>query len=382
MAQRVYLHIGSPKTGTTYIQDALWAHEPRLRSSGVLVPGGRRFAAFHAAQAIREVPWLVDMPPGRRDVWEDMQQRIRDWPGVAVLSHEFLSAATGAQAARAVDALAPAQVHIVLTVRDYVPQLPAMWQETVKMGGRQSLRRYANRVLDGDKRGPWSGATMDAVDVLDRWSSRLPAQHVHVVTVPVPRADPSLLWRRFAGLCGIDAERFAAPTHPSNESLTAVDTELLRRVSAVLPDAVQPKRVRHRWLRGFLAQEVLAGRSGARPALDPGTAERARRWAQESVAEIRRRAYDIVGDLDDLVSAPLPAAGHHPVISPDEMVQSAAVTIGELVERHMVLAADLQDLTERVRELEAGQARGGRGGGADAGPVGLWRRAVRRSPKV
>ena len=294
MAERVYLHIGSPKTGTTYIQDALWAHEPRLRAAGVLVPGGRRFAAFHAAQAIREVPWLEDMPPGRRDVWDDMQQRIRAWPGAAVLSHEFLSAATREQAARAIEALAPARVHVVLTARDYVPQLPAMWQETVKMGGRQSLRRYANRVIDGDKRGPWSRATMDAVAVLDRWSAGLPVQHVHVVTVPVARADPGLLWRRFAGLCGIDVEQFPAPARISNESLTAVDTELLRRVAAVLPESVQPKRVRHRWLRGFLAQEVLVGRSGDRPVLDPDTAERARRWAQESVAgdpptRVRRR---------------------------------------------------------------------------------------------
>lgn len=351
MAETVYLHVGAPKTGTTYLQDGLWAYEPRLRTAGVLIPGGRRFAAFHAAQAIREVPWLADMPPGRRDVWDDMQQRIRAWDGVAVLSHEFLAAATREQAERAVAALAPAEVHIVLTARDYVPQLPAMWQETVKMGGRQSLRRYANRVIDGDKRGPWSRATMDSVDVLDRWSGRLPPERVHVVTVPVSRGDPGLLWRRFIGLCGMDADDFPAPPRLSNESLTAVDTELLRRVSAALPESLTPKRVRHRWVRGLLAQQVLTGRDGVRPVLDSATAARARAWAEESVVEIERRGYDVVGDVHDLVSAPLPD-GSRPVVTDEQLIESAAVTIGELVERYMELEKKADSLSEQVRHLQ------------------------------
>jgi hypothetical protein len=292
------------------------------------------------------------MPAGRRDVWDDMQRRIREWEGVAILSHEFLAAATREQAERAVSALSPAEVHIVLTARDYVPQLPAMWQETVKMGGRQSLRRYANRVMDGDKRGPWSRATMDAVDVLDRWAGRLPPERVHVVTVPVSRGDPGLLWRRFAGLCGIDTDGCPAPARLSNESLTAVDTELLRRVSLALPESLTPKRVRHRWVRGFLAQQVLTGRGGARPVLDPATAARARRWAQESVVEIERRGYDVVGDLNDLVSAPLPDATSRTVVTDEQLVESAAVTIGELVDRYMDLEKRAEALVEEVRRLE------------------------------
>lgn len=357
MAARVYLHIGAPKTGTTYLQDALWAHESGLRSAGILVPGGRRFAAFHAAQAIREVPWLREMPSGRRDVWDDMQRRIRDWPGIAVLSHEFLGAATRDQAARAIRALQPADVHVVLTARDYVAQLPAMWQETVKMGSRQPLRRYARRVLDGDKRGPWSRATMDIAATLDRWSASISPDRVHVVTMPVSRTDPSLLWRRFSQLCEIDPDRFPAPTRPSNESLTAVDTELLRRVSADLPESLQAKRVRHRWVRGFLAQQVLAGRSGDRPVLDPQAARRARRWAEQCVAEIRQRGYHVVGDLDELVSAPLPPAEGRRTISDEQLVESAAVTIGELVDQYRLLSAQVDELTDQVRLMN--QARRG-----------------------
>ena len=35
----MHLHIGEPKTGTTYIQAMLFHHQERLRDAGVLVPG-------------------------------------------------------------------------------------------------------------------------------------------------------------------------------------------------------------------------------------------------------------------------------------------------------------------------------------------------------
>jgi hypothetical protein len=33
---RVFLHIGAPKTGTTYLQDVLWSNKAELSRRGVL----------------------------------------------------------------------------------------------------------------------------------------------------------------------------------------------------------------------------------------------------------------------------------------------------------------------------------------------------------
>lgn len=333
MAKRVYLHVGAPKTGTTYLQDALWVHERELRNEGVLIPGGRRFAAFHAAQAIREVPWLTEMPPGRRDVWLDMQQRIREWPGSVVLSHEFLGGATAEQATAAVRALAPAEVHIVFTARDYVAQLPALWQEAVKMGVQRSLGRYTSAVLSGAKKGPWSLQTVDAVAILDRWGRSVPPERVHVVTVPPPGSRPDVLWERFAGVCGIDPTRFPPAARPSNESLSAAETELVRRLAGRLPEGLQPKRVRHKWLRGFFAQEVLGGGSGPRPVLDPSHADQVRAFGEQTVATLAARGYDVVGNLQDLLSTPLPSQS--PVQPSDgELLEAAVGALGDLLDRH------------------------------------------------
>jgi hypothetical protein len=36
--QRVFLHVGSPKTGTTYLQGVLWRNREALRRQGLLLP--------------------------------------------------------------------------------------------------------------------------------------------------------------------------------------------------------------------------------------------------------------------------------------------------------------------------------------------------------
>ena len=42
MAERVYLHVGLPKTATTYLQTILWANRDALEEQGVRLPGSSR----------------------------------------------------------------------------------------------------------------------------------------------------------------------------------------------------------------------------------------------------------------------------------------------------------------------------------------------------
>src|SRR4051812_22374835 len=43
-----YLHIGAPKSGTTYLQKTLWNNRAALRDRGVLYPGPDFFSHTHA----------------------------------------------------------------------------------------------------------------------------------------------------------------------------------------------------------------------------------------------------------------------------------------------------------------------------------------------
>jgi hypothetical protein len=47
----VHVHIGAPKSGTTFIQDTLWSHRDGLAATGVLYPYRSRTDHFEAMVA-------------------------------------------------------------------------------------------------------------------------------------------------------------------------------------------------------------------------------------------------------------------------------------------------------------------------------------------
>jgi superfamily II DNA helicase RecQ len=59
MASKVFLHIGLPKTGTTYLQTVMWADRDRMRAQGVLLPGRERRDHLWTTRIVREDPNLA-----------------------------------------------------------------------------------------------------------------------------------------------------------------------------------------------------------------------------------------------------------------------------------------------------------------------------------
>jgi hypothetical protein len=56
---RVYLHIGEPKTGTTFVQEAMWANRARLAAQGVVLPGYSHRDHSRASRDLREAVRLA-----------------------------------------------------------------------------------------------------------------------------------------------------------------------------------------------------------------------------------------------------------------------------------------------------------------------------------
>ena len=134
----IYLHIGGPSTGTTYLQDALWAHRDRLADRGLLLPGRRRWHLL-ASLEVREDPGLANRPGRVEHPWRDLVAEVAQWPGDALISHEFFAAASEDQVRRAVADLGDAEVHVVVTARAMVDLFLSRWQEWVKNGARGSI---------------------------------------------------------------------------------------------------------------------------------------------------------------------------------------------------------------------------------------------------
>jgi hypothetical protein len=130
---RAIVHIGEPKTGTTFLQQVMWRNRGELAAAGVLLPGHHPQDHFRAQNDLRDIEKLPSDPAGSWAAeWDVLALQAREAPGVSVISHELFCAADAGQAERAVKSLRPAEVHVVLTLRDMASLLPAEWQETVK----------------------------------------------------------------------------------------------------------------------------------------------------------------------------------------------------------------------------------------------------------
>jgi hypothetical protein len=367
----VYMHIGAPKTGTTFLQDVLWHHRATLAAQGLLFTRERYDEHYRASLDLRHT---ARQPAGAAGSWDRVAARARHWPGTAVVSHELFAAADAADAARAVDALGRERVHIVYSVRDLWGLLGAEWQESTKHGRGLSFDEFLADVLE---RGPdgvvgrWFWSVHDAVRVLQRWGAGLPPERVHVVTLPPAGSEPGLLWRRFAGVLGIDPDSVDTTVARPNASLGAAEVTFLRQVNAELAAAraggQQARRhggetraaggrrssggdrldrsQRGRYVKGLLAQQILAERTGKQrftPPLELFDDIRAR--AESAVEGLRAANYSVTGDLAELLPRRPVQAGPHPDhAAPAELVAVGADALTGLVEHGVRLRTTYLD---------------------------------------
>jgi hypothetical protein len=308
----VFLHIGEPKSGTTYLQEIAWTNREALRRHGVVYPGVKRADQFRASQDLREVVAAPDdRAPSWSGEWDALVRQALRTPRAALISQEHLCGASAEQAQRALQSLDGAEIHIVTTVRDFVSLLPAEWQETVKHRNRRAWEPWLADVLateGADITGPrsrWFWKAHDTPAILKRWSVGIPPERVHVVTIPQTRTNPTLLWERFAGLLGVDAASVDTTRARSNATLGIVETEMLRRLNHRLPTDL-PQWFYAQEVKGHVAHKLLAERPpGPRPQLPTEYLEWAGKRCDRMVDELANSGYHIVGDLEEL-RAPVP----------------------------------------------------------------------------
>ena len=348
--RRIFVHVGAPKTGTSFVQDILFTQQEALREHGILYPADRHDAHFLAALDLMDLPWggLEREATGR---WDQLAAQVRAWPGTAIISHEILGTASRVQVKRALDSLGHGdpgvEVHVVMSARDLARQIPAEWQENVKHRRTVRYGKFLKRLQDprrASRVAQWFWGVQEVPDVLARWAGSIPPERVHVVTVPPPGAPPLLLWQRFAGLFGIDADRFG-PTNRANASLGVPESAMVRRLNKRLND-VLPNHHYRSLVREFLVHQNLSGRNASpRLALPPAVHSWATDLNRAWVEELSRRGYDVVGDLEELVPGE-----PRPYVDPDacdeQQVAEAALDALALMTRE---AARLRDVEAELR---------------------------------
>jgi hypothetical protein len=377
----VVLHIGEPKTGTTFLQQVMWGNRAELAAQGVVLPGHHAQDHYRASQDLRGIAKLATDPAGSwTGEWEILARQAQQAGKTAVISHELFSAADAEQAGRAVAALQPAEVHVVLTVRDIATLLPAEWQETVKHRNGKEWEDWLTDVIDRESVAPgrrewWFWRVHDTLAILEIWSRHVPAERIHVITTPPRGSSAGVLWERFASVLGIDPATADLTRARPNSSLGMPETEFLRRLNLALPQEVPDWF--YMWnVKEAVAHQELAGRPGGGLVLPADRDAWAKEHAEALVAGLRDSGYDLIGDLGELLPGPAAGPAASPAEQPagevlDAAVRAAAALVVNQYRREYPAARP------QPEQPESAEPPGGRGGLA-----GLVESAVASSPRL
>jgi hypothetical protein len=314
MAQRVVIHIGLMKSGTTFLQGRLNANREELAEQGVLFPGPtwRRHV-----NAVADFMGAKERQPGS---WESLREEINDHPGTAVVSMEYLAMLGPRKIPWLAQSFDSADLRIVIGVRDLGRSVPAMWQEVVKNRQTWTWAEYIDSIRTDGESGKRFWRQQHSGRIVTRWTKSLTPDQVYVVTLPPPDAPSETLWNRFCEVAGIEAASWREAPR-SNESLGAASALVVRELNLRTSDLT---------LQGYkrrvkaVAKYLMPAHRREEDAIGFVVPEWLRQESQDIRAQIERSGAHVVGALDELTPLDVPGVDPDSVDVSDQLEAALA----------------------------------------------------------
>jgi hypothetical protein len=304
MTRRAFLHVGTPKSGTSYLQDRFALNRELFENHGLTYVNSSTGDHFYAAIDLIQKRWAGELEAARGS-WAALVKSAQSAPGDILISHEVLAAASVEQVRQAFDSLAGFEIHVIITARDLARQVPAEWQEKIKHRGWVSFADWQRRVTNGQRlpAATWFWKVQHLPDILSRWSTNLTPDRVHLIALPGPGSAPDELWNRFIGVLGLPQDASYASVEAQNVSLGIAEIRVLRRLNYLVHHADVSRRTYVEKVRELIVRDVFANRSTSHPATSPPSMQP---LFDEVNAEWRDwilgSGVHVVGELDELMS--------------------------------------------------------------------------------
>ncbi len=306
--QTVYVHVGLHKTGTTFLQNVMRANRDEMRAQGVEFPGG----PGEPVQTFAVWDLQGRRPRGVKDrriagTWDRLVKHVEDVDGAALprvlISEERLSLCTLKQVRKVVDGFVGSEVHVIVTARDLGRVMVSAWQEEIKNDQTYTWREFAASIRDPGQRtvSParafW--ARQDLPVICELWESAVPAERIHVVTVPPSGSSPDELMRRFSSVVGFDPAKLTNEPRWNNESVGVAGTEVIRRVNERLGGRLN-QREHDKVMKLTVVPMLARTTEPVRFALPQDDQPWVEELAVHAITTLGQAGYDVVGDLEDL----------------------------------------------------------------------------------
>ncbi len=307
MAERVVLHIGTMKSGTSFIQNVLVDNRSLAQEQGLLFAGRRWRQQVSAVRDVIERGGPAQEPLADDGPWRSLAAEMNAWSGSALISMEFLAPRRRPKIEQIISSFGSARVEVVLTARDLTRCIPAMWQESMQNNGESTWEEFLDGVREGEegtsRPGSWFWRHQGVADITRRWSEMVGHDRFTLVTVPGPGTAPDVLWERFCAAVGLEPDAFDLGVK-SNPSIGAASALVLRALNEKLADDPLPLMPYQRIVKHTLAKTGLAARKADQSfGLD---ARWARRLAKREVSRLRKLKPRMVGSWEDLAPRSVP----------------------------------------------------------------------------
>lgn len=289
------IHIGLPKTGTTYLQHAFTRLRSALAAHGVVYPD--RWGSLNGHFELRNV-LEGDIPQAEIEAFVALH---RGGARQVLLSSESLAEASDVALRHLFGLLAGQPPLIVVYCRRWSETIPALWREVVKYGSNKTLPEFALFCLHD----PVSAVRTNFGGVLDRWAAVFGHSSIRIASYNQVIDTGGDLFAHFCR-CFLDwPDPPASGVGRVNESLDMIETEVLRAVN-VLDWAETRQQVRS-----------VADRFGEIKSVLPIRAliERAMQYTVDTIhiddnaPELAALHADIASRYQDVLVQPMPAHG-------------------------------------------------------------------------
>jgi hypothetical protein len=337
LVRRAYVHIGLPKTGTTYVQQTLWSSRDALAAAGVLIPGERHQIQ---RQAIWDLLGRRLRGVGQPEVagsWAALVETVQTWAGDTVLlSEEFLVHARRSDVRQIVEDFGPAEIHVVVTVRDLGRAIGSMWQQEVAKQLTMPWPEYVAAVRNPSAGKPMAGIAFwlryDLEKILATWETAVARERIHVLTVPPAGSPVNVLLERFALATGIEYDTLKPADGLVNPAVGVTGTEVLLRLNQKLA-TLDERQYLH------VTRVLRTGLSQAPDVKQPSLPSSERAWVARKAAEVIELldsgGYDVVGDLTDLLPTSYEsAADDGQQVADRQLADAALVALAHLCKHH------------------------------------------------
>ena len=344
-----FLHIGTMKSGSTFLQSTCAENRQVLQQAGI------RFYGPETRSAVLDLKHAKKLPEANVGDWARFAAKVRSTPTDVLISNELLFPIPTETIRQVATSLSGHELHVVVTLRDITKVAPSHWQERIAAGSGVGWTEFCSAMCrdaqdTNASRGFW--AAYDVVPVISRWSQLLPADRFTVVVVPPSGSEPRLLWDRFLAALDVPGTGTKLASH-SNPSMGAISTELLREVAAQAVDLPGPDR--RRAFRNVLAKQILTQRSSKEPrfTVTPEHQTILKARAIEMADGIRAAGVQVIGDLDDLIPADEPSPGIQPEeITEAQLLEAAVFGLAEMCrqmaqDRAQIIALKNRGASER-----------------------------------